>query len=1020
MRFSCILPLISLAISCPVFSQKTYFQQQVNTKIRVSLDDEKHRLAGNIEIEYINNSPDALKEIWLHVWPNAYASRTSAMAKQFLRLGIDKFHFATNDERGGLEDLNFQVNGAKTRWSFHKIYKDVVQIRLAEDLPPGGKITISTPLNLKIPASFSRLGHVGQSYQITQWFPKPAVYDLRGWHAMPYLNMGEFYSEFGNYEVEITLPRNYVVGATGVCQTNFELQFLKKKTIETQAALAVGISKLAAAADSFPPSDSLTKTIRFTAENVHDFAWFADKRFMVTSDSAVLPSGKVVPTWAFFTKSSWETWQRGAFFVRRAIEFYSKNVGEYPWPQASAVNSALSAGGGMEYPMITVINNERSEKALDDVITHEVGHNWFYGLLASNERDHPWMDEGMNSFYEYRYMKQHYPSAMYEDMLPKWLLNSKTQGEIMRVACLTLARQGFDTPPDSPSDEFSMASYGVQAYAKTALFLQWLEQSVGVEKFDRAMQDYFQKWKFKHPYPADFQKVMEENGLNSGWFMDAMRTTKQADFLIKTVAKTDDGELQIWVKNKGKLDAPFVISALKNGEKIAEKWYEPLDGKTNVRFPMIDSADNFVIDFDNVMMDINRKNNLGGLMSRPPKFKIFAPFEIPRRTLIGVLPWVGWNNYDKAQIGVILYNPPLPGQRFQIYLAPGFATGTGELVGFGDVRFRWLPDESKFFRSVTMGLIGKSWHNAREKTPGYDLRFTKIQPFLRADWQTPSQLKFWTNVRLARVTEEYAVLQPDGSFFKNEKGTEYLGEVKFHLDRNAKIYPSETELAWEIRNQDSFNSSNFYLRSNFSHLQKWFYQKGKKASARFFFGWFLNSKYTKSSDFGFGATEPVRGSLSLSKAGYTDYWFDEVFFGRTEQTGFLARQISETEGGFKYGFGSGNKNASGHSNQVVLALNLKTDLPFNLPYVKNGLKPYLDLGFAKRPSGLRDEQFFWSGGLLLSFFDENLNFYFPVVNSQNLQDLYKKTEGKNYIGRVSWSVKLNDLEPITLLNRMLK
>jgi hypothetical protein len=223
--------LFALLAACPAVlaAQTPYFQQEVHYTIGATLNDRDHTLDAHIQMVYVNHAPEALSEIWMHLWPNAYQNRSTAFCKQKLREGSAEFYFAPDSMLGFLENLDFRVDGQPVAWRYDTKHPDIAVLTLAQPLLPGGRITIETPFLLKIPASFSRLGHVGTSYQMTQWYPKPAVYDARGWHAMPYLDMGEFFSEFGSFEVQITLPDNYVVGATGALQTASERDFLQKK-----------------------------------------------------------------------------------------------------------------------------------------------------------------------------------------------------------------------------------------------------------------------------------------------------------------------------------------------------------------------------------------------------------------------------------------------------------------------------------------------------------------------------------------------------------------------------------------------------------------------------------------------------------------------------------------------------------------------------------------------------------------------------------------------------------------------
>ncbi|MCD4747003.1 MAG: hypothetical protein K8R58_11965, partial [Bacteroidales bacterium] len=258
-------------------SSQTYFQQEVNYKIDVSLDDHNHELSAFETIEYINNSPDDLEFIYFHLWPNAYKNNETALAKQKFESGGKRKYFKVEEQRGYIDSLNFKVNGKAIKWEFDPEHIDICKIILNEPLQSGEKIIITTPFHVNIPKGVtSRLGHIEQSYQITQWYPKPAVYDKYGWHQMPYLTIGEFYSEFGSFDVSITLPKNYVVGATGNLMNEEEQDWLNKKAIGTAQIKEFDMDD-----NDFPPSDKEMKTIRFTENNIHDFAWFADKRFNV-------------------------------------------------------------------------------------------------------------------------------------------------------------------------------------------------------------------------------------------------------------------------------------------------------------------------------------------------------------------------------------------------------------------------------------------------------------------------------------------------------------------------------------------------------------------------------------------------------------------------------------------------------------------------------------------------------------------------------------------------------------------
>lgn len=492
--FSAALCMLSIA-NC----QLNYWQQQTNYIIDVALDDKEHALDGFEKIEYINNSPDTLAFIWFHLWPNAYKNDKTAFTDQALENGSTKFYFSDKEQKGYINKLDFKVNNITATLKDHPQHIDIAKLVLPSPLLPGQKITITTPFHVKLPYNFSRGGHDGESYQATQWYPKPAVYDKYGWHPMPYLDQGEFYSEFGSFDVSITVPANYVVAATGELQSNMEKEWMNHRSSFSWKATKENVrnkfGQVKTVTKQFPPSESQLKTLRYKQNNIHDFAWFADKRFIVNHDTCRLASGRIIDVYTYYTTAYEQQWKRSVSFTKEAVRHYSSLVGEYPYNVVQAVQGPESFGGGMEYPTITIISPTSSEKELDQTIAHEVGHNWFYGILASNEREHPWMDEGINSYYEHGYSRK--KDDHYSDRQQQMLLE-------------TIAAVKTDQPIETSSEKFSETNYDLIAYFKTSKWMELLAKELGTNTFDKGMQEYFKRWQFKHPQPEDLKKVLEE------------------------------------------------------------------------------------------------------------------------------------------------------------------------------------------------------------------------------------------------------------------------------------------------------------------------------------------------------------------------------------------------------------------------------------------------------------------------------------------------------------------------------
>ncbi len=742
----CLLfPLAAMA------QEKAYFQQEVNYAIRVRLDDSLHRLVASEKIEYINNSPDTLHFIWFHLWPNAYKNNSTALARQLREKETDRFQFTAKENRGWIDSLNFSDGENPLRWEYHPQHIDICKVYLNKPLAPGQKTLIATPFTVKFPGDFSRLGHVDQAYQVTQWYPKPAVYDRDGWHEMPYLNQGEFYSEFGSFDVKISLPRNYRVAATGVLQNEAEIAWL------TELAKEEPVIHSDKGSFPIPESDKEWKTLHYKQDQIHDFAWFADKRYQVKKSTVEIENGTSIDTWVFYLGETSPAWKDAAAFLDSAIYYYSKWVGPYPYPSATAVEGPLSAGGGMEYPMVTVISAGGSAKMLDNVITHEIGHNWFYGILASNERTETWMDEGFNSYVEHRYMQRMYNEydavtiGLPFDVAPK---DTNIKMGLSHYIVSFLASHNKQGAIAVHANEITSIQYGLLAYMRTAYLLQCLEAYLGTERFDKCMHNYFDTWKFKHPSPADVQYIFEKtSGEKLDWFFqDLIRTEKQMDYGIGRVKDRGDS-IQITVHNRGGIVSPYQVVFLEKGKPARSYWIKGHKGSQTVGFPN-GSYDQVVLDYYHITPDLNHRNNhsdIHGLFKRSEQLKlsILTGIRGNDRSPLYIIPTIGVNGYDRGMFGLTLHNYSLNGQRFNYSLQPLYGVGNQELVGTAKLKYDIpLPDKKVEKLRLTA---------AYRRFSGFE----KIEPALAAYFdgrRKDHTLRSMVKLRASRVTD---LLQPD-------------------------------------------------------------------------------------------------------------------------------------------------------------------------------------------------------------------------------------------------------------------
>lgn len=980
-----------------VFAQKNeqpYFQQEVNYDIKVTLIDESHILSGEAKIEYINNSPDELSEIYFHLWANAYQNQQTAFAKQQIQNGSTDFFFAKKNELGGYQDVNFKVNEEKVVWSYDDENPDIALLQLNEKLSPGGRIEIRVPFILKIPKYFSRLGHENQAYYISQWYPKPAVYDRAGWHPMPYLNMGEFYSEFGKFDVKITLPKNYIVASTGQLETASEKAFLEKRVRETNKFIAKKYPRGADRSlpildkDTFPNSSDQMKTIHFSAENVHDFAWFADKRFYVQKSRVQVGQNRNVDTWAFFNLEEFHLWLNATQYLNQSVKFYSQKVGAYPYPHATAVSNPNANAGAMEYPMITLVDRMDLPEDLDVVIAHEVGHNWFYGILAFNERDFPWMDEGINSYYERLYKESFYPN-LEEEFLPK-KMESKGQLDLMELIKVSMQRENVHQPITTPVLEMTEMNYGLGVYDRTA---DILKNRITPLK----MKSFFQQWKFKHPQPEDF--INHFDLVNDKVFDDLMNTTKKVDYKIISVSESNGYDLKI--KNKGSIAVPFHLSMiLENGEEGRD--IEGFEGiKTiHIKRPGNGAVKEFIIDKNGEIVDLNRKNNnirTSGVFRKSDSFqlKFLGGMENPTRTTLYWLPAVGWNNYDKTMLGAVLHNFDFSKKKFEFSVAPMYGFASGNLVGEGVVKWNAFPN-SDLFQRITLSLNSKRYTYDYDWDESYYDNYLKIAPkleFVFRKKKMTSSFQHSVSFRHVNITLDKGV--PSAEMNSREKENYYVNELKYTFENTNVTGPMEATLT--ARQGDGFLKISAHAKRFLPYRKK-----GKGLIAKAFVGVLPK---LEGNNFNVRPQLQLNGRTIRGDFAGVDYLFDENLLGRTQgiginsedgADGLFSQQIFNHDAGLK------TLSRAIISDKWMASLGVSSTIPGVLP-----IRPFADIVLFPKEGKV---EYAYSLGFAIVGIPDALEIYIPIYESDLITDGNDYLIRDNFWKKISFLIDLNSLK----------
>ena len=552
---SLLLPILSL---CTILqAQPDRWQQRVKYRMDIDMDVKSNRFTGKQTIDYWNNSPDTLKVLYYHLYWNAFQPG-SMMDARSLELGKtvingrndwdgrvrDRISKLQPDEIGYQKVKSLKMNGRPQQFTEHETILKVVPDK---PVPPRSKVTLDMVFEAQVPVQIRRSGRdnaEGVRLSMAQWYPKLAEYDYEGWHPTPYIAR-EFYGVWGDFEVNIKIDRDYVIGGTGYLQNPQEIGH----GYESKGMVV-----------KRPAGDKLTW--KFVAPNVHDFVWAADPQYTHVSrtvrDGMVLhafykisdehlkkqyagmsPMMKQRISEAKFIADYRAEWENVLNLAARALPYIDKHFGKYPYKQYSFIQGG---DGGMEYPMATLLKG-----AGEGVTIHEWMHSWYQMILGTNESLHSWMDEGFTSYAESR-VANHLSGG-----------KNKFPHKGAFDSYMRLAKSEYNEPLTTHSDQYnSNMAYSTNAYSKGEVFMEQLGYIVRASVRDRILLSYFNRWQYKHPNPADFIRVAEDvSGLQLDWYRTFfVNTTKTIDYAIDSRWE-EKGKTNIRLRNKGNIPMPI-------------------------------------------------------------------------------------------------------------------------------------------------------------------------------------------------------------------------------------------------------------------------------------------------------------------------------------------------------------------------------------------------------------------------------------------------------------------------------
>ncbi|CAM3578629.1 M1 family metallopeptidase [Flavobacterium chungbukense] len=526
------------------------------------MDVKNYQYKGKQELVYTNNSPDTLKKVFYHLFPNAFQPGSEMDARlHFIKdpdgrmvnkvKGADgkevkqsRIETLKPNEIGFLKITNFKQDGAAAQT---RVSGTILEVTLAKPILPNSKSTFTLDFDGQVPVQVRRSGRnnsEGIELSMSQWYPKLAEFDFEGWHADPYIAR-EFHGVWGNFDVKITIDKEYTIGGSG---------YLQDKN-------AIGHGYEDEGVTVAYPKKAKTLTWHFIAPNVHDFTWAADKDY--AHDIVKGPNDVDLHFFYKNTPKVAENWKQLEPLMVKVMEYYNQRVGAYPYKQYSFIQGG---DGGMEYAMCTLMLGNGTLEGILGTATHELGHSWFQHILASNESKHPWMDEGFTTYIE--------DSALNELKGDKKEVNP-FKGNY--AAYYSLVNSGKEQPQSTHGDRYDEnRPYSISSYIKGSLFLSQLEYVIGKENVDATLKRYFNDFKFKHPTPNDIKRSAERvSGAELDWYLtDWTQTLNTIDYGIKDVAD-NAGKTTVTLERIGRMPMPIDLK-VDYTDGTSETFYIPL------------------------------------------------------------------------------------------------------------------------------------------------------------------------------------------------------------------------------------------------------------------------------------------------------------------------------------------------------------------------------------------------------------------------------------------------------------
>ncbi len=941
-----IVILLSLYITS--FGQTRYLPQKTDYDIKAYFDDKTKTIEAEGELTYKNNSDKSLNEIFIHLHANAYKNKQTQFADKLIENKITDFNFSKESERGGYQSITFTQNDGVLNWKFVDKDEEIVKIELKNTLQKGESLKLRAKFKLKIPKAVNGFGHTDNQINFINWFPKFAVLDKTGWNTMNANINGYLYSDFGDYNIEINFPKEYTIVSSGKLQDTENLNYKNLKY----------------------------KKWKFSASKITDFGFVAGKD-LLKSTYKIQFNNRVVDLNLYYSPEIRKLDTLSVLNVaKNMLLCMSARLTDYPYPALSIV---VPKEEDFNFTTSCLINQglkkyrKRTIAEFNDNLIDKIASLWIEGVVFN-------ANALKNSDFVYGL------KYFYANSCKPTIINIDDEDSHFWETINSLNRMHHFNSMATSKSSYSQCPQNCDVFwsviGKSSLAFNYLEDYWGRDVFDENMRIFATVMRFSHPTKNDFESFLTTvSDKPMDWFYEGMiNDNKPLQYDIENVKKTSD-KLKITIKNNGKHKIPFKLGSIVEGQKPKTTVIEGFLGKKKIELEEPFASRLKIDPYDKYFRDIDLKT----------KYKVANKFKSNKSLRFKkdhsknrmIFPSMGFNRNDGFMLGA--------GFAFSNYtneldLIPMYGFRSKSLVGIGYYKKRLsVPG---FAKILNIGIDARSFYRHYNKEKDFNLRYYRVSPFLIADLR---EKPYFGKEHFLTYSFSYI---GDESFNGTgiDQNNRYVNKVNYIREGGNVLLPYRLNIGLQHQYHNIVEASQNLSVS--AELKTGVMYKNKRyINMRLYGAAYIFNK------------NPYSFFSNLYLIGYnqSDYNYEHYYFDRSAQSGFWSNQIHITGGGFKTAVS--NSELIGKSRKYIVAANFRMDLP-----VKFFIKPYFDIGMYGYRATLSDKlenKFLYSGGLVFEIVKDYVEFYLPVINSEEIENYYKSQD--SYFNRISFMLNLDFL-----------